>query len=132
MVALPKTLKETVRACGKETTFAQLQSAYIEQISMQLSKDCFRYVMRMLEASRNGNEPMRVCCLVEDCISRGRSIFEGGERYSFLQPILVGFSTAVDSLIALKTLVFEEKRLTLSEFIQTVDQDFAGNEALRQ
>ena len=42
VVALPKTLKETVRACGKETTFAQLQSAYIEQISKQLSKDCFR------------------------------------------------------------------------------------------
>lgn len=67
----------------------------------------------MLEASRNGNDPMRVCCLVEDCIARGKGILEGGERYTFIQPIFIGFANVVDSLVAIRRLVYEDNRISL-------------------
>jgi len=131
-VDLPVVLEESVDALGEGGDFDALQALYLKKIEDDIATRCFRYVMRMLEASRNGNEPMRTSCLVSDCIQAGESIYEGGERYSFLQPILIGFATAVDSLLAIRELVFEQKRLTLPEFLKIVRSDFEGEEALRQ
>ena len=89
-------------------------------------------VMKIMEAARNGLQPMRVSALVDDCIARGKSVYEGGARYSFLQPIFVGFATCVDSLIAIDRLVFKEKRITLTEFIDIVNLNYADNEPLRK
>ncbi len=131
-VDLPRALQATCEACGDAADKETLRRAYLEKIAAQLKQGGFRYMMRMLEASRNGNEPMRTSALVDDCLARGRSIYEGGERYTFLQPILIGFSTAVDSLIAIETLVFEQKKLSLSRFTEIVKSDFENEEELRQ
>jgi pyruvate-formate lyase len=131
VVDLPQLLKAA--ACeAEESGYDDLQANFLKRITDEFHRNTFRYVMRMLEAARNGNEPMRVSCLVDDCIRRGKSIYEGGERYCFLQPILVGFSTVVDSLLAIRQIVYEEKQITLKEFNRIVNNDFAGNEALRQ
>jgi formate C-acetyltransferase len=44
----------------------------------------------------------------------------------------LGFGTAIDSLAAIKWLVFDEKRLTLEELLDAVEADFEGHEAIRQ
>lgn len=129
---LPALLQKTAEELSGGADFEALQANYIKNIEAELSLRTFRYMMRMLEASRNGNEPMRTSCLVSDCLARGRSIYEGGERYSFLQPILVGFATAVDSLCAIRTLVFTQKELTLAAFLDIIKSNFAGEEPLRQ
>jgi formate C-acetyltransferase len=131
-IDLPVILERCVERMGDGGDFEALKSLYVQAIEEQISKDSLRYVMRMLEASRNGNEPMRTSCLVSNCIQRGRSIYEGGERYSFLQPNLVGFATAVDSLVAIRELVYAEKSLAMTEFLRIVRSDFAYEEALRQ
>ena len=97
----------------------------------RVNNDNRSYMKKILEASRNGLQPMRVSCLIDDCIERGADVYSGGARYNFLQPIFVGFSNAIDSLIAVKKLVFEEKRFTLAEFCEIVKNNFEGNEALR-
>ena len=91
-----------------------------------------KYLMMIMEAARNGLQPMRVSALVDDCIARGKSVYEGGARYSFIQPIFVGFSNCVDSLIAIDRLVFKEKRFTLAEFREIVKNNYENNENLRQ
>lgn len=131
-IDLPVVLEKCVEALGDGGDFEDLKALYLKKIEEQISEQNFRYVMRMLEASRNGNEPMRTSCLVSDCIQRGKSIYEGGERYSFLQPILVGFATVVDSLMAIREVVYVQKRLALTEFLSIVRSDFEGEEALRQ
>lgn len=46
-----------------------------------------RYLGRwMLERSRNGSESMRVACLVNDCLARGKAVDEGGARYNQTEP----------------------------------------------
>ena len=57
---------------------------------------------------------------------------EGGERYTFLQPVFLGFSNAVDSLVAIRDIVYNQKRMTLSEFCQIVENNFENQEVLRQ
>lgn len=44
----------------------------------------------------------------------------------------MGFGTVVDSLAAVKKLVFEDKKLTMSELIEAVDCNFEGKEDVRQ
>jgi len=70
--------------------------------------------------------------LTDDCIARGKDYNAGGARYnnSFIQA--VGIGSVTDSLSALKELVFDKKELPLAEFIQILDSDFEGMEALRQ
>ena len=131
-IDMPRILLETVEANSNCDSYGQLENAYFDAMLSYAKNEVFRYFARMLEASRNSNDPMRVCCLVEDCIARGKGIFEGGERYTFLQPIFIGFANVADSLIAIKKLVYEDKKLSLQEFLEIVHNDFEGNEALRQ
>lgn len=131
-IDLPGILVNTVKANRDCDTYESLVQLYISAILADVKRKPFGYFSRMLEASRNSNDPMRVCCLVEDCISRGRSILEGGERYTFVQPIFLGFSNAVDSLIAIRELVYEKKQLTLDAFCRIIDSDFENEEPLRQ
>ena len=131
-INMPRILLETVEANPQYDSYDELENAYFDAMLSYAKGRVFRYFARMLEASRNGNDPMRVCCLVEDCIARGKGIFEGGERYTFLQPIFVGFANTSDSLLAIKKLVYEDKKLSLQAFLDIVHNNFEGNEALRQ
>ncbi len=54
-------------------------------------------------------------CMVEDCIGRGKSLQEGGAIYNFTGPQGFGIANNTDGLVAIKKLVFEENRFTLSE-----------------
>ncbi|MEW6441411.1 MAG: pyruvate formate lyase family protein [bacterium] len=44
----------------------------------------------------------------------------------------LGFATAVDSLAAIRKLVFDERKLTMGELLEAVDANFEGREAIRQ
>jgi formate C-acetyltransferase len=55
-------------------------------------------------------------CLVDDCIARGKSVQEGGAVYNFTGPQGFGVANVADSLYAIKTLVFEQKKYTLNDF----------------
>jgi len=70
--------------------------------------------------------------LIDDCIKTGLDYHEGGARYdtSYIQG--VGIGSITDELSAIKTHVFEQKELTLSELVKTLDSNFEGQERLRQ
>lgn len=55
-------------------------------------------------------------CMVDDCIKRGKTVQEGGAIYNFTGPQGFGVANMADSLYAIKTLVFDEKRVTLKEY----------------
>ena len=54
----------------------------------------------------------------------------GGVDYSYFE--FLGYGTIVDSLYAIKTLVFEQKKLTLKEVVEACRADFQGYEPIRQ
>ncbi|WP_331463163.1 glycyl radical protein [Konateibacter massiliensis] len=62
--------------------------------------------------------------MVEDCIRRGKSLQEGGAIYNFTGPQGFGIANMTDSLWAIKKLVFEEKKLTLTEFKKAIEDNF--------
>lgn len=62
--------------------------------------------------------------MIEDCIGRGKSVQEGGAIYNFTGPQGFGVANMADSLNVIKTLVFEQKKVTLSEFKQALAENY--------
>lgn len=62
--------------------------------------------------------------MVDDCISRGKSVQEGGAVYNFTGPQGFGIANIADSLYAIKTLVFDKRKLTLSEIKEALAHNF--------
>ncbi len=54
-------------------------------------------------------------CMVDDCMKRGKSLQEGGAVYNFTGPQGFGIANMADSLYAVKTLVFDEQKVTMAE-----------------
>jgi formate C-acetyltransferase len=63
-------------------------------------------------------------CLCDDCISRGKSIQEGGAHYNFTGPQGFGIANMTDALLAIKTLVFDEKKVSMAEMKQALADNF--------
>jgi len=120
----------------RENLDATSTAPIIDSFTKILHKEVFDAQLhinrRQMERARNGGELLRVACLVDDCIARGKSIDEGGAKYNHVMPTFVGVSNVVDSLMAIETLVFSEKKLTLKELLCVVDSNYEGREDLRQ
>lgn len=77
--------------------------------------------------------PCTVVSLFEEgCIDKGLSYFEGGPVYNINSPHIGGLADTVNSLYAIKKLVFDEKKLSFSELLQILRNNWEGEEALRQ
>jgi formate C-acetyltransferase len=56
----------------------------------------------------------------------------GGARYNFGSVSLAGIGTLIDSLFAVRELVFERKQVPFAQLRDILAADFSGEEALRQ
>lgn len=63
-------------------------------------------------------------CMVEDCIKRGKSVQEGGAVYNFTGPQGFGVANMADSLYAVKTLVFDQKKVTMTEYKRALAMNY--------
>lgn len=79
------------------------------------------------------NIPCTVISLFEKgCIEKGLSYREGGPNYNVVSPHIGGLPDTVNSLYAIKKLVFEDKKVSLSELMILLKNNWEGNEYLRQ
>jgi len=70
--------------------------------------------------------------LYSSAIDKGLDVTQGGEYYNFSAPLGFGFATVADSLIAIKKIVFEEKKISLSKFVEILEDNYKNYEVLRQ
>ncbi len=77
--------------------------------------------------------PCTVISLFEQgCIEKGLSYHEGGPIYNVVSPHIGGLPDVVNSLFAIKKLVFDWQRVSFCELMTILRNDWQGNEALRQ
>ena len=62
--------------------------------------------------------------MIEDCIGRGLSVQEGGAVYNFTGPQGFGVANMADALYAVKTLVFDEKKITMAELKEALENNY--------
>lgn len=68
---------------------------------------------------------------MEDCVKNGRDAYAGGAKYNNTAINAFGLAEAVDSIAAVKKLVFDEERLSFEELVKILRADWSDNEPLR-
>jgi formate C-acetyltransferase len=66
---------------------------------------------------------------MEHCIDLHQPKIPGGIDFGYFE--FIGYGTVVDSLSAIKKLVFEEKKVSMAELLDAVSNNFEGKEDLR-
>lgn len=76
--------------------------------------------------------PCTVVSLLEDgCIERALSYWECGPRYNVYSPHIGGLPDTVNSLLAIRKLVFDDRRATFAELMTALRANWEGHGQLR-
>lgn len=113
------------------TSFEQLFDAYVAQMDFLLTRSA-AYVCAHERQWPQINPSPLIAGTIDDCLARGQDIGQGGAHYNGVGTVGVALANAADSLLALRQVVFEEKRLGMDELLEAIGRDFEGHEALRQ
>ena len=70
--------------------------------------------------------------MMEGCMESGKDVTEGGAKYNRTGLTACGTANVADSLMAIKKLCFDEKRVTTREMYDALQADWEGYEDLRQ
>lgn len=77
-------------------------------------------------------EMVTTLCM-HDCIENGKDCTDfGAVRYNYTSVNVLGVPNVSDSLYAIKKLVFEDQKYTLTEMQAAIENDWEGNELMRQ
>ena len=120
-------------ATGDPSTFAtweQFWQAYAAQTRQIIKKSVELYEKSESIRARFFQTPY-LSCLVKGCAESGKDINEGGAELGFVTIEAVTYATTVDSLLAVKYLVYDKKVCTMSELVQALKANWAGYEKLR-
>jgi len=111
--------------------FPTFLSAFKRQLRALLKRiiDCSNEA----DAVRAAFEPTPyLSVLVDGCAESGRDVTAGGARHNYITVEGIALATAVDSLAAIKRLVYDDRRLSMDELSAAVRANFDGYEELRQ
>ncbi len=119
---------------GKPTEFATF-----EQFKNAV-KDQLRYAVR---AVVKGSHVIDDICMdrvvpalslsFRECVERGMDYAWGGAKYNTGNGIiLIGVADLINSMAAVKQLVYDMKRVSMADLVQALDSDFNGSEIIQQ
>lgn len=66
------------------------------------------------------------------CVESGRSVQEGGAKYSTAGMFITGAANLADSLVAIEECVFRDHDVSMTDLVAALDKNFQGEERLRQ
>ena len=111
-------------------TFDDFKAEYFARLGR--ITDLTRKVLDELERHLSDINPSLVLTLgVGSALESGRDAFATGMRYNNTEMAEVAFASAVDSLVAVRELVYERGELTLPELGAVLAADWSGHEELR-
>jgi formate C-acetyltransferase len=111
-------------------SFEQFWQAYAAQTRYIIQKIANLY--EKSEALRASFSPTPyLSCLVRGCAEKGLDVTQGGAELSFTTLEAVTFATTVDSLLAIKYLVFDKQVCSMAELIQALKDNWSGHAVLQ-
>ncbi len=114
------------------SSFEEVREAYKKQTDWMLEGLTVGSNMRELNGAVM-NPSAFTSALVEDCIEKGLSWEEGGARHNAGPGMYAsGLPDVADSFAAIKKVVFEDKRITMTELCDALDHNFEGYEEIRR
>ena len=117
-------------------SFEALYQAFAEDLKKEVARMEENYLQWVLEEDRQTFRKSAPCTVVsifeKDCIAKGLPYREGGTRYTVQSLHLGGVADIVNSLYAIKKLVFDDRVVTLSHLFEALRNDWRNEEPLRQ
>jgi pyruvate formate-lyase/glycerol dehydratase family glycyl radical enzyme len=68
--------------------------------------------------------------LIADSIQSGKDVTKGGARYNSSGAACIGLADVTDSLMAIKTLVYDEGKVSFAQLTKAIDENFEHDPAL--
>jgi pyruvate-formate lyase len=112
-------------------TFDDLFRAYMEQVEYHV-KPLAEHEKLEYDFAGYDAPYLFTSMLMDDCIERGKGVFEGGVRYLGGTLELYGCSNTADSLVAIRQLVYEQKKISLNDLRTVLQNNFEGYENERK
>ena len=129
--------EEAVRQDGPDTgeaTHCETWDHFWERYATQTE-----YIIRKSVAVYETSESLRakyfptpyLSCLVGGCAEKGLDITNGGAEINLTTLETVTYATTVDSLLAIKYLVFDRKKCAMAELIGALKDNWQGHDVLQ-
>ena len=133
MTGKTQKIRQDGPATGEPAAFSTFESFYnaFEQQMAGIVEKC----VDLYEASESVRARFfptpYLSCLVKGCAEKGVDITQGGAEISFTTLEAVTYATTVDSLLAIKYLVFDKQECTLEELSKALAANWEGYEVLQ-
>ena len=128
-----KVFKKGIGNFTEFNSFEEVFKAWQQQIKYYTRKTV--EIDTAVDTALEENVPDILCsAFVDSCISRGKTIKEGGSKYDYISGLQVGIANLGNSLAAIKKLVFEEQKITKKQLLNAIENNFEGvdGEKIRQ
>ncbi|OQY34761.1 MAG: hypothetical protein B6241_03520 [Spirochaetaceae bacterium 4572_59] len=113
------------------TSFDHLVEAYEKQVEYYIEALALQEELEYRVAGEDAPY-LYMSMLYDDCIERGKGMFQGGVRYLGGTMESYGNVNTADSLYAIKKSVYDNKIFTQKEMLEMLDNDFVGFEKERK
>jgi len=112
------------------TSFAQVWEAFLAQMDAMVGRVVSQVVATINERATIAPVPL-LSALIEGAVESRRDLTAGGAKYRTFGMLAEGAAHAIDSLVALKTVVFEQRRAHMAAVCDALDADFCAHGPLR-
>ena len=112
-------------------TFDDFYHAYLNQLDY-ITTTSMNIVYQFEKYLGYVNPSSMYSATITHSLERGVDAYQNGVKFCNSAELLCGFASAVDSLLAVKELVYDKKIVTLKELKTALDNDWVGYEVLRK
>ncbi|MGL4861214.1 MAG: choline trimethylamine-lyase, partial [Enterobacteriaceae bacterium] len=113
-------------------TFDKFTDAVKQQVDKIVKLSAIGTVISQRVHRETAPKPL-MSAMIEGCISSGRDVTQGGAFINYGPGLIFsGLATYVDSMVAIRKLVYEERKYTLEQIRDAVLANFEGYEQIRR
>jgi formate C-acetyltransferase len=112
-------------------SFADVWQAFLAQLDAMVGRVVQHVVASVNERSTIAPVPL-LSALIDGAIASRRDMTAGGAKYRTFGMLAEGTAHAIDSLVAIKRVVFEDGEVSMGELCDALEADFAGYELLQR
>lgn len=126
----PNTGEKISKDYGELNNIEDLKEAVYGTLDYFVSMMCEAYII-VGELHRDYGQMPFNSTMIDGTIQSGKSIQNGGAKYNEASGLMSGIANTADSIAAIDTLVYQQKKLTMDELMNVLDKNFEGYETTR-
>ncbi len=112
-------------------TYDEFYEAFKQQLQFNIEKAAKIANLMDEEAMKWCQQPF-ISATIQGCMERGKDYTQGGAKYNFSSITAFSFASLVNSMYNIKKVVYEQKLMTLPEFVDILNSNFKKQNIFRK